>query len=73
MHENDIKNQKSKKPEIVFFLSQKGEITVGLYLLSYSSNIYYNNPYPFFSSFFPQKIGKNGVFLVFLDFWISDF
>ena len=50
-------NLKTSKP-----LSQKGEIIVGLYLLSYSPNNYYNNPYPFFSSFFPQKNGKKWCF-----------
>ena len=52
---SEIRNIRNQK---LFLYAKKGEIIVGLYLLSYSPNNYYNNPYPFFSSFFPQKIGK---------------
>ena len=41
---------------------QKGETIVGLYPSRYTPNHYYNNPYPFFSSFFPQKNGKKWCF-----------
>ena len=48
---------------------QKGETIVGLYHSRYIPNNYYNNPYPFFSSFFPPKIGKKWRILHVLQFY----
>ena len=58
---------KPRNPETIISPAKRGDYS-GVILLSYSPYIYYKNLYPFFSSLFPQKIGKKWCF-----FWVFKF